>query len=219
MKARPRPQLDAETILDAAQRLAATGREPLTVRRLGQELGADPTAIYRHFRDKDAVVMGVLDRLIADCVAAVDEGAPWRERMTQLADVSLEALCAHPAVGALAASQTTGGTGEAAAIEMILRAMVEAGLDHADSVRFYAVLSSYVIAFSSAQAGSRLGSSPGDDDPRWIGTHPGLHQGRTPTAAAVRDELEALRDQDVYESGVQVILDAVSARAADTSSG
>ena len=216
MTARPRPQLDAETIIDAAQRLAATGREPLTVRRLGTELGADPTAIYRHFRDKDAVVMGVLDRLIADCVATVDEGAPWRARMTRLAEVSLEVLTAHPAVGALAASQTTGGPGEAAAIDLILRAMVEAGLDRADSVRFYAVLSSYVIAFSSAQAGSRLGAGPEDEDPRWIGSHPALQPGRHPTAAAVRDELEALRDDDVYASGVQVILDAITARAAET---
>ncbi len=136
------------------------------MRRLGKELGADPTAIYRHFRDKDDVVVGVLDRLIAECVARVDGSAPWRERMTQLAQVSLEVFSAHPAVGALAASQTTGGPGEAAAIEMILQAMAEAGLDQADSVRFYAVLSSYVIAFSSAQSSSRLGSSPGADDPR-----------------------------------------------------
>ena len=38
------------------------------MRRLGKELGADPTAIYRHFRDKDDVVVGALDRLIAECV-------------------------------------------------------------------------------------------------------------------------------------------------------
>src|SRR4249919_1146684 len=92
--ARPRPQLDAETILDAAQRLTATEWQPLTVRRLGKELGADPTAIYRHFRDKDAVVVGVLDRLTAECVARVDESAPWRERMTQLTQVSLEVFSA-----------------------------------------------------------------------------------------------------------------------------
>ena len=38
-----------------------------------------------------------------------------------------------------------------------------------------------------------------------------------PAITAVRDELEALRDRDIYESGVQVILDAVEARAAASS--
>src|SRR5215475_9152786 len=73
---RPRAQLDPETILDAATRLAAGSLEPLTVRRLGQELGSDPTAIYRHFRNKDAIVRNVLDRLVAESVNRVDRSAP-----------------------------------------------------------------------------------------------------------------------------------------------
>ena len=32
----------------------------------------------------------------------------------------------------------------------------------------------------------------------------------------MRNELEALHDSDIYESAVQVILDAVTARAAET---
>ena len=48
--------------------------EPLTVRRLGKELGADPTAIYRHFRDKDELVRAVLDRLVHE------RSRPWTRR-------------------------------------------------------------------------------------------------------------------------------------------
>ena len=55
---RVRPQLDAATILEAALRLSVAGNsEALTVRSLGKEFGADPTAIYRHFRDKDELVL------------------------------------------------------------------------------------------------------------------------------------------------------------------
>ena len=67
-------------------RFASSGggnTEPLTVRSLGKELGADPTAIYRHFRDKDELVRAVLDKLIGDVVAAVDPEAGWRERLTR----------------------------------------------------------------------------------------------------------------------------------------
>ena len=71
--ARPRPQLDRESILDAGIRLAASGRaDAVSVRRLGAELGADPTAIYRHFRDKDELVLALLDRLLAQVDATAD---------------------------------------------------------------------------------------------------------------------------------------------------
>ena len=213
--ARVRPQLDAGTILDAALRLASTGgTEPLTVRRLGGELGADPTAIYRHFRDKDELVRAVIDRLIVDTIARIDLAADWRSRLTTLADATLEVFTAHPTIGAEAATQTTGGQGELSAVDLIIRAMSEAGLGADDSVRFYGVFSSYVLAFSSAQARILLVAGPAvDDDPRWLGGSAALRGNQLPALAAVRDQLEALRDHDVYRVAVQVILDAVEARA------
>ena len=44
----------------------------MSVRRLGAELGADPTAIYRHFRDKDELVLALLDRLLAQVEGRAD---------------------------------------------------------------------------------------------------------------------------------------------------
>ena len=213
-KPRARPQLDVATIMEAALRLSADGNpEALTVRRLGTELGADPTALYRHFRDKDELVRAVLDRLVHETVQAVDPAAGWRERMTQLARATLETFHEHPSVGAVAGSLTTGGEGELAAIELIVVAMTEAGLDRQDSVRFYGVLSSYIISFAAAQAAAVVAGDD-DSDPAWIGVTLSLARTGHPAVAAVRDELEALRDRDIYESGVQVILDAVEARSA-----
>lgn len=213
---RIRPQLDADTILSAALRLARDGgTEPLTVRRLGKELGADPTAIYRHFRDKDELIRAVIDRLIGDGAAGIDVEADWRTRLGTLADVTLEIFTAHPTIGAEAATRTTGGQGELAAVDLIIRAMVEAGLGPDDSVRYYAVFSSYLLAFCSAQARALLVAGPTafDDDPRWVGGSSALSVSRLPAVAAVRDRLEALRDRDVYRVGVEVILDAVEAQA------
>ncbi len=213
---RVRPQLDVATILEAALRISAGGNpEPLTVRSLGKELGADPTAIYRHFRDKDTLVLAVLDRLIVMGLEPVDPTADWRTRMTQMADSTLKVFQTYPGVGAGAGTQTTGGPGELAAIEMILVAMTEAGLGREDAVRFYGVLSSYVISFAAAQAGAIVAENH-DSDPVWIGVTRSLDQTRHPTILAVRAELEALHDRDIYHSGVQVILDAVEARARAT---
>jgi AcrR family transcriptional regulator len=207
---RQRPQLDAETIVEAALRIAGAGEpDALTVRRLGAELGADPTAIYRHFRDKDELVRGALDRLIEQALAQVNPQASWDARLKTLAIAILEVFCSHPSVGSQAVVHSTGGPAEARTIEMVLGALVEAGLDDEEAVRFYAVLSSYVISLASAKCSALLAPHP---EERWIGFFPSLRQSPASSAVRVRDRLEALRDHDVYADGVQVIIDAVESR-------
>jgi AcrR family transcriptional regulator len=199
---RQRPQLDAETIVEAALRIAGAGEpDALTVRRLGAELGADPTAIYRHFRDKDELVRGALDRLIEQALAQVNPQASWDDRLKTLAIAILEVFCSHPSVGSQAVVHSTGGPAEARTIEMVLGALIEAGL--------YAVLSSYVISLASAKCSALLAPEP---EERWIGFFPSLRQSPALSAVRVRDRLEALRDHDVYADGIQVIIDAVESR-------
>jgi AcrR family transcriptional regulator len=207
---RQRVQLDADSIVDAALRIAGAGEsDALTVRRLGAELGADPTAIYRHFRDKDDLIRGALDRLIERALAQVDPQASWDDRLKALATAILEVFSAHPSVGSQAVVHSTGGPAEARTIEMVLGALMEAGLDDEDAVRFYAVLSSYVISLASAKCSALLAA---DAQERWIGFFPSLRQSSAPAAVRVRDRLEALRDRDVYEDGIRVIIDAVESR-------
>lgn len=217
---RARAQLDEDTILQAARRLTAASTDSLTVRRLGHALGADPTSIYRHFRDKDELVRGLIDRLLADAVQKVDLQDDWRTRLADLADATLEALVAHPAVGAEAATTSTGGPAEVEAINLILAAMRDAGLGRKDAVRYYGVYSSYVLSLAGAQARTRLerGGSADDayQDP-WIGPSIPLNSNRFPEIIEVRDELERLRQRDIFRDGVQIILDAVQARSSEQS--
>src|SRR5688572_1534829 len=53
------PEAIVERALEFIER---EGTGALTVRRLGAELGVDPTAFYRHFRDKDDLVLACMDR-------------------------------------------------------------------------------------------------------------------------------------------------------------
>jgi AcrR family transcriptional regulator len=210
---RARPQLDEDTILAAARELTATSTEPLTVRRLGQALGADPTAIYRRFRDKDELVRRLIDQLLTEIVAGDDPALPWRVRLCRLADATLEVFVAHPAVGAEAATKSSGGPGELAAINLILEALKDAGLGREDAVHYYGVYSSYVLHGAGAQARDRLerGGSPDDtyQDP-WIGAV-SLRTNRFPAVTEARGLLEQMRFRDIYPFGVKVILDAIEA--------
>ena len=89
----PRGTLSQAVIIEAA--LAVSERKglgALSFQALGAELGAHPTAIYRHFRDKDELVLAVVDGLYAEMLAELapsseDWAADLRTLATTMHDV------------------------------------------------------------------------------------------------------------------------------------
>src|SRR5919108_3233672 len=62
----PRHSLTDQRILAEALALVdEAGLDALTTRALGQRLGVDPTAVYRHFRNKDELLGALADRILA----------------------------------------------------------------------------------------------------------------------------------------------------------
>ena len=128
-------RLDREAIVAAGLTLAAQpGVGSVSVRDLGAQLGADPTAIYRHFRGKDDLMRSLLDEVIGMSLQRVDaEPDDWRGRLTQLAVATLELFATYPAIGVEATVLTTGGPHELDVIEFMLdalsRAVVKPGVE------------------------------------------------------------------------------------------
>src|SRR5262245_16401344 len=207
-----RQQLDREVIVAAAIELAAAG-EPVTFRALGTALGADPTAVYRHFRDKEELIQSVLDRLIVTTQQHIDEERSWREQLREGAIATFDVFAAHPHVGVEASAVATGGPGELAAINWILTQLGRAGLDKQQTVRFYAAYSSYVLAAAAALARQHLRDEEVGTPSRWIGDLRAVDVSRLPALAAVLPELVALADRDVFVTGVEVFLDSVETAA------
>src|SRR5215208_5588620 len=101
----PRPPLDRERILAAAESIVASeGVGKLTMRRIGAELGADPTAVYRHFRNKDELLVQLADRMFGT-LPAVDPGLNWRERFKAEMRHAVDRYRSHPDLAVLLAKQ------------------------------------------------------------------------------------------------------------------
>lgn len=127
--AKVRPVLSRDTITDAAFRLTRDEpNTPLTLTRLGTELGADPTALYRHFRKRDELLLAVFDRVYADVVARHVHGPDWRSSLRAVALAMREALLERPALIAEVGYRFTGGPHERAAIELTRTIFERAGL-------------------------------------------------------------------------------------------
>lgn len=209
-RSKDRVALDREAILAAATELAAGGAA-ITFRSLGAALGADPTAIYRRFRDKDELMGALLDGLIAESLAGVDREAPWRDQLREGAVRTIDIFAAHPQVGAEATAIDTGGPGEVAVIDWILSQLGRAGLEKQQVVRCYAAYSSYVLAAAATLSQQRLQEIDGVRSAAWIGDLRAVDPARHPSLAAVVPELLALTGREVFLAGIDVLLDSFEA--------
>jgi AcrR family transcriptional regulator len=210
-------RLDPEAIVAAGLALAAQpGVASVSVRDLGAELGADPTAIYRHFRGKDDLMRSLLDELIGMSLQRVDaEPDDWRGRLTQLAVATLEVFATYPAIGVEATVLTTGGPHELDVIEFMLDAFSRAGLEGDDLVNHYALMASHSLSSAAGIARSRSERGTGPSEPSaWIESPLLVDPARHPLISSFGPRLRALDDRDLFMLGVRSVLDSAERTAA-----
>jgi AcrR family transcriptional regulator len=77
--ATPRVRLNRDRVLEAAVTLAdGIGIGPLSMRRLAQELGVVPMALYKHVANKDELLDGMIDLIITE-IHPPATGLEWKE--------------------------------------------------------------------------------------------------------------------------------------------
>ncbi|GAB1823680.1 TetR family transcriptional regulator [Herbidospora sp. RD11066] len=94
-------KLSRESVVERAIDLIdAEGLETVTVRRLAQELGVTPMALYWHFKNKDELLAGVTDHLLSRILAPVT-GDAWQVQVRAMVERLVALLDRHPAMAAL----------------------------------------------------------------------------------------------------------------------
>jgi AcrR family transcriptional regulator len=77
------------------------GLEAVTIRRLAQELGVTPMALYWHFKNKDELLLGIVDHMLAGVrVDHADTGA-WQPQLRAMVDALLDLMRTHPSLSDL----------------------------------------------------------------------------------------------------------------------
>jgi AcrR family transcriptional regulator len=88
--------LNRERVLDAAVVLAdQAGVESLSMRRLAQELGVVPMALYKHVANKEELLDGMVDVIVGEIAPAVP-GPDWRNAVRLRVLSARESLLRHP---------------------------------------------------------------------------------------------------------------------------
>jgi AcrR family transcriptional regulator len=96
VEVRPREPLSRDRILRAAVALAdAGGVESISMRRIAQELGVVPMALYKHVAGKDELLDGMIDVVVGEIDPPI-EGPDWKTTMRERILSARRALLRHP---------------------------------------------------------------------------------------------------------------------------
>jgi TetR/AcrR family tetracycline transcriptional repressor len=97
-----RARLSQAAVVERALSLGdAEGLEGLTIRRLAQELGVTPMALYWHFRGKEELLAGLAERIWSEIDTDVDTSAAWPDQLRGLLESLVGVLRAHPCASQL----------------------------------------------------------------------------------------------------------------------
>ena len=114
----------------------AGGLDKLTIRRLAQDLGVTPMALYWHFRSKEDLLTGLADQLWGEIDINVDPSKPWSRQLRGLMESLIAVLRAHPSASQLLLEMEKQSEPALRATEVTLEVLRGAGFDqrHASAI-------------------------------------------------------------------------------------
>jgi len=142
-----RKPLNSARVLQAAVALAdESGLEAFSMRRLAQELGVVPMALYKHVANKEELLDGMVDIVFSEIELPSGE-LDWRSAMRRRATSTREALKRHSwAIGMMESRQPgPAGLRNHNAVMGYLR---EAGFSFEMAIHAYSVQDAYIYGFA-----------------------------------------------------------------------
>jgi len=204
------PNLSADKVRSTALRLIEEeGLEELSTRKLGRALGVEAMAIYWYYPSKDALLDAVVDLLISkmDPRALLGEGDDWIDALRRLARAYRGLSQHYPKAFPLLATRRFATTNTYAFLEQLFAMAKKEGLDDRTTARWYRLVSSYVSGVALNElAGKDEAQRKADEE----GASPEELRASFPRLVGVFGWLEPTHYDDVFEFGLDVLLDALA---------
>jgi AcrR family transcriptional regulator len=149
----PRLPLSRDRILAAALALVDEGGiEALSMRRLGQALGFEAMSLYNHVANKDDVIDGILDLVLAE-TEPPSQADDWAAAVRASAVSVHDALRRHPWSCALLMSPGRIRPARLSYMDALLGRLREAGFTAEATYHAYHALDGHIFGFSLWQLG------------------------------------------------------------------
>ncbi len=193
-------RLSREKIVSRAVALAdAEGLDAVTIRRLAQENGVTPMAMYWHFNDKESLLDALAEHLLESVELPEPSDEPWEQQLRAILAAILAALRPHPAFAGLTMRRVLIAEPGLRLAERVLGLLAEAGVPPERSARISAFLLCSVISLVSTEPGDLPGADGLDERLRVKKvTLEGLSAARYPHVIAAAPALVGCRYEDSF---------------------
>ncbi|MFI6403219.1 TetR/AcrR family transcriptional regulator [Streptomyces sp. NPDC050548] len=208
-------RLSRDAILSRADRiLKEEGPERLSMRRLAKEMTITPMALYYHVKDKDELLMLLLN--------AYSERMAWpelprqpRERLVMGAWMLRDLLAECPwAVQALSADLLESASA-LRIVENMIDAAVACGLSHDEALFAYRVIWYYIVGELLIRLNRERARLQDGQRPSWEGALLALDPILFPLLARLRDQWATPGVEDDQRRRLEVVVDGLLARGPD----
>jgi AcrR family transcriptional regulator len=211
-----REPLTRDRVLHTAVELADRGGiEALSMRRLGQELRVDAMALYRHIRNKDDLLDGLIELIVAeiDRPPATDD---WKTTLREQATAARRVLLCHPWAKRVLEERPKGGPVFLAYVESVLATLQAGGFSIELAHHTLHVLGSRIFGFNQDLFEDKAQSTPSPEEAAGILQALAAYPHVTEMAKSVSHEgVLGMCDDDVeFAFGLDLMLDALERQRA-----
>jgi len=206
-------------IVAAAVMIAdAEGLDGLSMRRVATELGAGPMSLYRHVRDKDDLLLRMMDAVLREARLPASAPPGWRPRLEVAARSLWAAFRRHPWLApALSLTRPQAVAGGLAYTEWVLAALAEAGLATAVAFDVHLTLFTFVrgVAVNLESEAAEVAAS-GLTSEEWVAAHHHelreiTREGGYPHFTRLVGQGYDLKLDGLFERGLRYLLDGLAA--------
>ena len=147
-RAEGRTPLSRERVLTVAVALAdRDGIEGLSMRKLGQELGVDAMALYRHVQSKDDLLDGIVEMIVGEIDRARPDGT-WKHALREQVMAARRVMLRHPWARRVLEERGTAGVAIIGYVESILAILLDGGFTIDLAHHTLHVMGSRIFGFS-----------------------------------------------------------------------
>src|ERR1035437_1120337 len=134
------------------------GLEAVTMHAVAQRLNVTPMALYRHMDGKQALLDGLVERLLTSYPLPPPPPADalWPGRLTATAEAIRSTAKRHPAIFPLLLTRPAVTPGARMVRDSVQAALREAGLAEAEAARAERLISTAVLGFAASEAAGRF---------------------------------------------------------------
>lgn len=219
MKAKnsPKDSLSPAVVVERAIRIVDTdGLDALTVRRVADEFGVTPMALYWHFANKEALLAAVGDAVVAT-VRQPAEGLGLEDFLNEAMTSLVSAMREHPSTAVLVSQRFIRSESGRDLTERCLDKLAENGFDLERSSAIVHYAMQIAVMLVSGEPGAEVAVRPAERDAvqaeklALLESLPADRYPRLRAAAAAMTTCE--NSADYYNSGIAIFVAGVMADA------